>query len=191
MAFSEPVASSTTAYFATADLGSDGNAAFDPVTSDLLSTLHAVDLETGTTIWTAPVPSVQGVALTMAGDEVVAAGAPLTAFDAATGATRWTAPSIERSQGAPAFDESHNLVVAASSTDVDAVDAGTGAVRWQAAMPAQVLLDTAQPVLVDGGTVVVATSTPGPIVGFDAANGASQWQFTAPSPLGKSGSGSS
>jgi outer membrane protein assembly factor BamB len=180
-ALSGQVASSTTAYFVTADLDADGNVVFDTTTGQLSSTLRAVDLESGDTRWTAPVASVQGVGIAVAGDEVVAAGAPLTAFDGETGAVRWTAADVVRSQGAPGFDVADNVVIADTSDEVVAVDATSGAVRWRSPIAAPVLLDTGQPVFIDDGTVVVATASPGPILGFDVRTGGQLWSFTAPS----------
>jgi outer membrane protein assembly factor BamB len=94
---------------------------------------------------------------------------------------RWTAADVVRSQGAPGFDVADNVVIADTSDEVVAVDATSGAVRWRSPIAAPVLLDTGQPVFIDDGTVVVATASPGPILGFDVRTGGQLWSFTAPS----------
>jgi outer membrane protein assembly factor BamB len=145
----------------------------------------AFDRDTGDVLWTRHLTPA-GNGPTLAGD-VVVVGSPLSALDPADGSVRWQVEPDRDVVGRPGYDATRDRVVAALrhidgndiTVDLVSVDAKTGAEQWRVPLPGRP--DFTEEVVVSGDLVLVP-ELGGPIATFDAASGASKWQFAPPLP---------
>ena len=145
----------------------------------------AFERDTGKVRWTRRMTPA-GNGPTVAGD-VVVVGSPLSGLDPTDGSVRWQVDPDRDVVGRPGYDAARDRVVAAlrridgSNVTIDlvSVDAKTGAEQWRVPLPGRP--DFTEEVVVSGDLVLVP-ELGGPIAAFDAATGASTWQFTPPAP---------
>jgi outer membrane protein assembly factor BamB len=150
------------------------------------ASVDAVDIETGTSVWDAPIElddeSKSGVGVdgthAFVGDE----GGTLSAIDVAQGTVTWTA-STGGSLAGPvaAADGIVVAVVAASdanrSARVVAFDEATGKVRWDVTPDATASFGSL-PTIADGAVVVAFPD--GEVLGLSTADGSESWHDRIP-----------
>lgn len=136
------------------------------------TTVHAIDLATGRTLWQAPVQS-QSRTCAVVGDVVVVAGpdARLIGLNAADGRVRWRADV----EGTPSEDElvsAGDTVILLATQRVTALDPATGRERWAADTDSAPWAFAAPPGTPPGRFF---TTGPGEVVRYDLATGTRDW----------------
>jgi outer membrane protein assembly factor BamB len=172
-------------------LGTDGNVVFAGSPS---GRLYAVDAATGRQRWSAVVwddtkaavfdPSVsQGVVYVCVRRNTTPTTGGVAAVDATTGTVLWRSAFPAKGPGheagcSPRAVVAGDVVVGATwDGTIHALDRRGGRLRWSAA-PATTGSPDYRP-LVGAGSTVIAGSTTGNLIAFDAATGRQLWQSTA------------
>ena len=156
------------------------------------SHVNAVDLATGESAWSSPVPLEDVVQTPVAVDETGAyigdVGGRVTAVDLATGDVRWTEDLGTPIAGAVTVDSGRALVTTLGGRDepseVVALDAETGEDLWHASAEDASNLVSA-PVVADGR--VLTLDAIGGIVAFDAEDGRFLWRTEVINPIAPRG----
>jgi outer membrane protein assembly factor BamB len=147
------------------------------------SNLVALDLETGRSLWSSPLPAAAAVAPVVAGGCLLIAGAdgPLRCHDVNDGRMLWSFPLAHPLQAAPTPDGHGDVLVATADRMVALLRLADGKVRWRFKLGAAV----SQPPAVSGLQALVA-SNEGALYAFDRGNGHMIWRAALPSrPLSR------